>query len=303
MTGIFNDAANERRLLARNGALQRVIANRNATIARLRALKTPNVVRSASNRKPWIEPIMRRIVSTRQIALALTPGTSIASTDNKLLSHGYGNLADIKMACAAAVRGDPTKIVRCSTNVAGAGLSLSLPLNTVVNGSAGVNASPDSLAPTSVFGWLVRVSASVNNFAFRGVEISVGKPSIAAGVITIPSPVISYVISGKGSPCVDVVILSPSNAAGVASIVPGVAGGILGNDNTQITNNVISIASLGQADLYAQIESLNATDFLLGSQSATVNKDEVADMFDGDNDDGDEADWLTSAYGGMRDQV
>jgi hypothetical protein len=146
-----------------------------------------------------------------------------------------------------------------------------------------------------VFGWRIRLTASVLNFAYRPILIDVGPVLNTAGVFTVPTPIVSLAVQGRRLP-IDVFIISPANAAGLATIVPGVQDEVIATTTTTVRNGIV-IRTLADANTFAVIETLNARDLVTrGTAFGALCADEDGDF---------EAPTLSDSeglYSGIRDE-
>jgi hypothetical protein len=115
-------------------------------------------------------------------------------------------------------------------------------------------------AGIATFGWRIRLTASQLNFAFRPFIIDIGPVLNTAGVLTIPTPVITFAVQARRMP-VDIFVISPANAAGLATIVPGVQDEIVAAAATTLRSGVL-IRTISDASTFGVIETLNARDLV-----------------------------------------
>jgi hypothetical protein len=111
-----------------------------------------------------------------------------------------------------------------------------------------------------VFGWRLRVTASMLNFDFRPILVDIGPILNTGGTLTVPNPVVSLALVTRKLP-IDMIVISPANAGGQATIVAGQQDEVIATTTTSATNG-ISVRSLGTATVFASFESLNARDLV-----------------------------------------
>jgi hypothetical protein len=175
--------------------------------------------------------ILAVMASQSRFAMSLDPENSIfvGPTDPLMLS--YPSVSQLLLACQLAVQGDATKVDNMALWPA-----QGVPTNLTV--AAGL---------ARVFGIRVRVSNSVLNFKFGTYRIQM--VSAASGVPVVQSTVNVVV---RKLP-IDIIILSISNAAGIATVVPNEDPGVrlLAADNPALvpTSDVIYVEGLNQRDL------------------------------------------------------
>lgn len=199
--------------------------------------------RGSANRS-WLTNAFQAMIATKQFAVTLTPYSEIAVTNASAVQHGYSSLRGIITGAQAAVRGAANK------DIQSAALSAA-----VFNVTAGAAATG-----IRTFGWRLRLTASALNYAYRPFIVDVGPVLNTAGVLSIPSPVVTFAVISRRMPC-DVIVLSPSNAAGLLTIVEGTQAEVVAAAATT-TNNGISVRSLGDANSFAVFETLNARDLI-----------------------------------------
>ena len=200
---------------------------------------------------------LTKIARTGQIGAALTPRTSIEVINASALQHGYRSIGDLKAAVAAAMQGASGKSLGAATGAVTTGLTTSLVATTDVYGCY-TTASPVPGVP--VFGWRVKVSASVLNFAHRTYQVDIG-PGVTSAVpaLTLPTPVVSLAIDAH-NPVAEFVIMSPSNGAGMFTIVPGVQGQGIGA-SLNSSGNIVAVRAI-DSNTFVTITSINARDLL-----------------------------------------
>ena len=206
----------------------------------------------------YIYDIMSKMVQNRQFAVALTPDTSLINNDNRFMFHGYNSLGEMTTAAQAVVQGNSVKRISANTGAAGIANVLSLPLSADAFSCGGVNAATGTPAAT-VYGWLIKLTGSINNFSYRPIQIDIGPPTVALGVVTLPTPVVSLAVQTARLPC-EIFILSPSNASGVATLRPGRSASILGTNDSQGDFNIAAVRSIADANTFVSFESVNAMD-------------------------------------------
>jgi hypothetical protein len=198
-----------------------------------------------SQNEAWLTKAVRAMTACKQIALSLTPNTEIVVVNNSCLYHSYVTQQELGTALMTAARGESRKSL---SPTAGGALSAN-----VFNCTAGAAA-----AGFAVFGWRLRVTASALNFDFRPILVDIGPVLNAAGVLSIPTPVVTLALLTRKLP-IDVILVSPANAGGQATIVAGQQDEVVLAGATTASNG-ISVRSLGLATVFASFESLNQRD-------------------------------------------
>lgn len=222
--------------------------------ARRRQLETnfagyPQNYRSSSG-QAWLQGMLRMIIASRQLVVSATPLTELVITNASTPFIGYRSMRELVTACYSAVQGESRK-----SYVQG---SLNGTLVNIANGTAA--------AGIPVFGWRIRLTASVLNFAYRPILIDIG-PILNTGgtVFTVPNPVVSFAVQSRRLP-VDIFVISPANAAGLATIVPGTQDDITATTTTTARSGVL-IRTLSDANTFGIIETLNARDLVARATS------------------------------------
>jgi hypothetical protein len=223
----------------------------------------------------WLKNVIDMMVSSRQVAVAATPGTEIEVQNASAVYHGYKSVHEFRSACLAAVQGAADKETRSG--------ALSAAVTCVNNGTAA--------AGFDVFGWRLRLTASQNNYAFRPFIVDVGPVLNTAGVFTVPSPIITFAVYSQRLPC-DLFVVSPANAGGLATIRPGTHNQTTATTQTT-TQNGILVRTLADANTFAVISSLNARDLVsrAGAWGCADEEDSEEDFLGG-----------TEVYPGIRDE-
>jgi hypothetical protein len=193
--------------------------------------------------------MLRIMAATRQLAVSATPMTELIILNASTPFHGYKGLRELVTACFAAVQGEARK--------------------TLVTGSLGANlfnaTAGAALAGIPTFGWRIRLTSSQLNFAFRPFIIDIGPILNTAGVLSIPTPVITFAVQPRRLP-VDIFVISPANAAGLATIVPGMQDEVILTPLLSSRSGVL-IRSMADATQFGIIETLNARDLLSRASS------------------------------------
>jgi len=165
-----------------------------------------------------------------RFAISLDPENQVFvnSTDPLLLA--YPDPYQLLTACQLAVQGDATKA-----------------FNQIVVASPVVNVTLAVSTGTKVFGLKIRITDSVLNFKFGTYQIQFIDAASTAPVVRATFNVIARKLP------VEVVCLSISNAAGLATIVPSTDAGIrvLAASNTALTpaQDALYVETLNQRDL------------------------------------------------------
>lgn len=204
----------------------------------------------------WLRQALLAMVATQQIAISLTPDAELVVLNDSAVQHGYRSYSDLITAFTAVVQGAAQKRIGVSL-AAGVALTPSLPLNAdLFSGFVGAAVTEG----VRVFGWRIRLTASQLNFPYRPIQIDVGPLVGAAGpTVSLPNPVLSLVVTPRKAP-VDVIVLSPSNAAGLFTVtVGGSASTVAAPADTTVSNGV-AIRSIADANVFAMVESLNQRD-------------------------------------------
>lgn len=258
----INRQGNSRAASARVAALTAENASLHSRLATGGApLQSQSIGYRSSIGAPWLTNVLNEFVRTRQVAISMTPYVEIAVNNASALMHGYSGLTTLLDAANAAVQGNVSKGFSANSGVAAAVNGISNPLNTTDQFSVGgVNAATGT-AGAVVFGWRVRLTGSLTNWAYRPIQMSIGQPTVTAGAITQVAPVFSCIIVARRLP-VDIFVLSPSNAGGVFSISPGRSSDILGNNDTLAAFNIVKVTNLSDANTFVTFESLNARDLM-----------------------------------------
>jgi hypothetical protein len=219
----------------RAAARQRALAARFADF--------PQQYRSASNQM-WLQEMIRNMAANRQLVVSATPLTELVILNASTPFHGYRSQRELVTACFSAVQGESRKsFVQGNLN------------SNLFNVTAGT-----ATAGIATFGWRIRLTASQLNFAFRPFIIDIGPVLNTAGVLTIPTPVITFAVQARRMP-VDIFVISPANAAGLATIVPGVQDEIVAAAATTLRSGVL-IRTISDASTFGVIETLNARDLV-----------------------------------------
>jgi len=221
-----------------------------------------------NNAVGWVIPAIQAMVNSKAVAVAFQPRVNITIVNQSLQQHGYTNQKELVTAMVAACQGDGNKSVLTG--------ALNANVSNIINGTA---------APGfDVAAWRIRLTASMLNFAFRPIFVNVGPVLNTAGVWTCPNPVIRFIVLAERAP-VDILVLSASNANGLATVVRGVSGETTATTTTTTRNGVV-VESLGDANTFAMIESINARDLIAhpngGQETASDAYASIHDMF-GDN--------------------
>lgn len=253
---------------------------RNSDIARFSDKKKKKSQKRGRKSQAWIQGALARLAETKQVALGLSPGVEIMVTNNSTTFNAYSSLRELVSACYAAVQGASAK-----TWAQGA-------LNAIMpNATSGTAA-----AGTPVWGWRIRLTGSVNNFAARPIQIDVGVlANSAGGVLSCPSPVLTLVVYAPKAPC-DIIVLSPSNAGGAATVVRGQNAEVIATSTSSSYPGIL-IANISDANTFGIVESLNARDLIARPQLLKG----LHDDDDGDDDEDNFGDFSSEAYEGVRD--
>jgi len=212
--------------------------------------------RYQASRMSWLKSVLATCARTRSLAVSATPHSEIVLTNAATTFHGYSSLRELSTACLSAVQGEarkeidngPLSATFCSGNTAAAA-------------AQGV----------TVFGWRLRITASINNFAYRPITVTIGATTGAAGVgsnnatIAAADTVAEFQIFARRLP-VDVFFLSVSNAGGLATVTPGGFDSNLAATKSFPSRNGIIVSSLADGTTFAAIESLTARDLLARGQ-------------------------------------
>jgi len=223
---------------------------------------------------PWILGALNKMATTRQAVLALTPNCEIAVDNASAVFHGYGSLRELYTACTAVCQGSAQK----SVGAALSGNTTGLVSAQAMSGAAFAvtNKTIAASDTNTVFGWRVRITAAVTNFAYRPVRVQVGTVVASATALAAPtSPVLSFLVIPRKLP-VDVIVLSVSNAAGYFTVVPGFINNSLG---TTLSVQTICSPDTVDANTFVSFESLNARDLI--SRSTAANYDQENDFLEG----------------------
>lgn len=258
--------------------------------------KKPTGYRSATGGS-WLTPFMQRLANTRQLAMSLTPYCELQIMNASALYHSYTSAQSLVSACMTAVAGENRKQV---TNGA---LSANL-YSVAPTGATG------ALANFAAFGWRIRLTASLLNFDYSPFTINIGPVAYsatgAALTITPGTPTFTILATPRRLP-VDILVLSASNAAGLATVVAGSAG-VCGTSDLTAVNIPSCWVTLKSSSFSGVIESLNQRDFIsrgnpCGARDAfsEVQEDAVYDaVYDDSGDEDDDDD--DAGFAGIRDQ-
>jgi hypothetical protein len=234
-----------------------------------------------SANEAWLQEVLAKMASSRQLAMSETPMTEIVVTNAAATFHAYSSLKELMTACYAAVQGESRK------SFASGALSASLFNMTAGTAAAGIK----------TFGWRLRFTASQLNFAFRPISVNIGPILNTAGVLSIPSPVLSFQFISRRMP-VDIIVISPANAAGLATITQGSQDDVVLTTTTS-ANNGVQVVSLADANTFATIETLNARDLIARPTQLLGNSSSDA-VYDDDERYGSGG---SQPFGGIRDGI
>lgn len=210
--------------------------------------------------RSWIYDGLCELAATRMIAASLTPGTEIILTNNATMLHGYPTVDAIITAARAAMRGDPSKNIMANTGAAAAASVLAGPLNVTEFSVGGANTALTVLG-SRAFAFAVTITGSDLNFTYQPIEITMGPPSVAAGVVTIPNPNFKWVLKPSALPQ-QLVFLSVGQGGGYATVKEGRVGDILGNNDNGADFNIMQVTNMSNANIFATFESINERDLL-----------------------------------------
>lgn len=231
----------------------------------------------------WLSEHLLASAKSRVVALSLTPLCEVVVTSRAAIQHGYATVGAIEVAAQSVINGDSGKVIG-----AGSATASSLSTSQNLNGAAFSVSAGTAANGTVCFGWRVRLTASMNNWAFRPIQIDVGPALNTTGTISIPTPVVSMVVLARRLP-VDILIYSVSNGNGIFSITPGEIGNVIAASATS-TRNAIGVQSLGDSNTFVTFESLNVRDLMARGVMGTTAPDEsYASMRD-------------ESYAGIRDE-
>lgn len=232
-----------------------------------------------SANKAWLQDALHEMAKTGAVAMSLTPYCEIAVQNASATFHGYASPDELITSCLAAVQGEARKDTRSSNLNANAA--------NVTDGTAA--------AGIPVFGWRLRLTGSALNFAYRPFIIDVGPILDTAGAFSVPTPVITFAAIARRLP-VDILILSPANAGGLMTIVPGTQADVIATTTTTSRSGVV-VRTLSDTTQFAVFETLNARDLIsrpTERRTSLVPQDN--DIY-GERDDGG-----MEFYPGIRDQ-
>jgi len=229
----------------------------------------------------WVGEAINKTVQTGDIAVSLTPGVEIVVVNNSALKHIYRNKEAFLTAIYAQVQGSSQKVIGAALGAGAAltvsGVALAAPIFSGIFGAA-------QLAGTPVAGWRIRLAASVTNNAYRVFEVNVGPIVGAAGLQTIPVPVLQLAIFTR-TPAADIIVWSPQNGAGQFALAPGASNTTVLNGVTSAGNG-ISVNTI-DANTFGDFESINARDLYprfgacpVGGALRDEEEDEEEDMYD-----------------------
>lgn len=232
-----------------------------------------------NNNNGWLIPGLRKMVETKAVAVALQREVNITVVNASLQQHGYQSMDELVTAFIAASQGDGAKDVRQGA------------LNANVSNMLDAAASPG----IDVAAWRLRLTASDLNFAKRPIFVSIGRVLNTAGVFSVPNPVVRFVVYANRAPA-DIIVLSPSNANGLATIIRGTQAESFPTTVTSARNGVV-IENLGDANTFGIIESLNSRDLIAHPKAGQEIKagdfnTSIHDMFsdNGEEEEGEEPD-------------
>lgn len=203
----------------------------------------------------WLKEAFRGILVTQQAAISLTPDCEVVVLNDSAVQIGYSSVEELIVAIQTVVQGDPRKRIGVAAT---AGTAL-VPSDTLAADrfSGVVGATPSE--GVRVFGWRVRLTASQLNYSYRPIQIDVGPIVGAAGPVQdITAPVVSFAVIARRFPA-DLIVLSPSNGAGIFTIVRGGSSQVTDATSTSVSNG-LAVRSIGDASTFCMIESLNQRD-------------------------------------------
>lgn len=195
--------------------------------------------------QPWVAPHLKAIAAKRQIALALTDATELNVVNESALFHGYSSLRELVTACYVAANGNPYKNYQRGTLSA----NLSSCPAAVTSGRADI----------FTWGWRLRITASSLNFTFDLITFKVGPVTNTAGVFDVSATnlVLEVATLPRRLP-LDIFVLSPANAAGLMTVVPGAQNQAVTAGNTSTRPGIVIMAV--DANTKGVIETLNQRD-------------------------------------------
>jgi hypothetical protein len=178
----------------------------------------------------WLGPALSALASQSRFAISLDPENSIFVNTTNPLILAYPSPDALLAACQMAVQGDATK-----------GFNQAVVANPVVNVTLA------AATGTKVFGLRIRITDSVLNFKFGTYQINFTDATSTTPVVRATFNVVARKLP------VDVICLSVSNSAGLATVVPSTDAGIqvLAASNAALTpgQDALYVETLNQRDL------------------------------------------------------
>jgi hypothetical protein len=244
----------EARQQEREEAQAAAIAERQEARATKRGRRAGSAHRGAGSPQTWIAEAIDATVVTGDIAVSLTEGAEVVVLNNSALKHIYRNRTALLTAIYSAVAGSSVKSLGAAL---GAGVAL-VPSGIALAADAfggifGAAATPGTL----VAGWRAHLSASVTNNAYQLFQIDVGPIVGAAGLQTMPAPVLSLGVY-MYTPAADIIVWSPQNGAGQFALSPGNMNAAVLNGATTPSNGIV--CRLLNATSFATFEGINMRD-------------------------------------------
>jgi hypothetical protein len=204
----------------------------------------------------WLDHAINASVASGDIAVGLTDGMEIVLTNNSAIKHIYRNKQAFLAAIYAAVQGNQDKPVGASVdNVLG------MVRSGVTLARAAVNNTPVAAAAATlgvpIIGVRARFTGSATNNDYRPFSVDIGRIQALAGVLTIPSPIASFIVYTR-TPTADAVFWIPTPGPGRFALGPGISNSGV-PDGTTTTNPGILVQAL-TATTAVEFEGINMRD-------------------------------------------
>jgi hypothetical protein len=227
-----------------------------------RGIMTTNTYRG-SNARPYAGSLLGAAAKTGQVAVAISGDTEIVMRGYFPKYHGYNTLAAIQTAAQVACQNASAKFFTSS-------LSGTAPFSASL-GVLGITGIGTAVPSTPVWGWKVKVAASLTNFSFAPININiVDSITTAAGAISaLGNTVTSFTVMPNRNP-MEILVLSTAPGSSYASLSTGSIGATLASSATTLGNFIQVVPGSASTDIVT-IEGLNARDLMVtGNANARV---------------------------------
>lgn len=206
----------------------------------------------------WITDAIRASVESGDWGVSLSPGCELVVLGDTSPKHIYRNARAFLTAIFSSTQGEMDKVVGAADTNDTALTRSGLPLGTDLFAGFVTGINP-AVGGTTVAGWRLRYSGSVNLNRYIPIILDIGRVSAAAGVqsLTTPNTKASLLLYTQ-TPAADVVIWSPRQGGGQVALGPGLSGYGVADGATLGTNTLVARAV--SADVNLEIESITMRD-------------------------------------------